>query len=269
MGNILWYPSSSAAYQQVIIPQIIATSWIIDFWLPTPNYLIDVSGNASSLIGIKGLNWTQANATFRPQINNFENIPCLTFNGTNQLLTLGSSALLNNVSGFTAGFASRLNVNPTTNRPIFYASTNVNTSIRFSDDFGRTSGIVGAAFRRLDTDTTRTISAGSTSTNPIIKVVRADYLTNTGDINVNGTSFGGTVSSSGGGNTSATNSVVINLGAAISTYFSGNLFAGFIANKYLTNSETDIMSGILAWTTNNQSRLISAHPFANYPPYLF
>ena len=265
-------------YQQAIAQRVLDDPFflgvnLVEMWIPTDNYLTNVSGACSSWRGVKqGITWTQSTAGNRPLISTFRGTPCLSFNGTSHTMSLPpwEFDITNNVPGFTIATVHAWSAAPTVNRIIFISQSGGDA--RISSYGGRTSGLEGSAFKRLDSDSESIQgSQGSIIANRLtVKIVSANYAANTNFTSNNGTIFTGVPSSSGPGNTSATSSSRIELGSyqANVAFFQGPIMMVVAVRAALSLQEAERLGGIMAWMTNSQSSLIGSHPYANNPPLI-
>lgn len=156
--------------------------------------------------------------------------PAVQFDGTNDVMALavGAQSLTNNVASasITAVAVNDGTGADTTQYVVFIsagATTNPRTCLaaRFS-----AANEVRAQGRRLDADSSRNTASAGASTAASIMTARHQYAANAMSAGLNGVFTVAQTYSSGAGNTSATNSTVVNIGALNSA---GSRLGGRIA----------------------------------------
>jgi hypothetical protein len=195
----------------------------------------DQSGN--------GYDATQGTSAARPTYiaSGLNGLPVVRFDGTDDRLALGASALgiLRNVAGATVFIAVKYS-STTGNFPSFYASTNgAITSVRLSIRTS-TTPTYQISGRRLDANSVETISSNqATSTSSvIIHTARADYQNTLMQQYINGTLDGQKTDFQTAGNTSDTDSIGILIGNnGASVFLNGDIAEIILYNRALNDSE--------------------------------
>lgn len=202
--------------------------------------------------GRANCNATQGTAGAMPvfEATGLSGKPGLRFtNASGQYLDIGSGALglTNSISGATLIMVMR-RVGTGLNQSQFFISTGASaTTARF---YWRVNGtqVRTGSYRRLDADVTSTGGTfGNSTTAPEIVSISADYVAGTVSEYVNG-ALSGTAAPASSGNTSATDSLAMQI---------GNIASGS------SNANNGYLSGILFWP-----RILSASELQQVHRYL-
>lgn len=174
-----------------------------------PSVWTDMSGNGS--------NASQSDPTKRPSIvtNALNGRQVRRFDGVNDILSLTTGlGMLRNVPGATVIAAYKWITSPTSYKTVFGASTGPGGFTRTGMAGGNVSQKLTSGGRRLDTDSFQSV----TSTNNVpasyfVHSVILDYANSDAFQYANGVIEGQTTSFQTSGNTSNTDSAVINIGS--------------------------------------------------------
>ena len=214
---------------------------------------------------------TQSGSTARPSrqtaVQNGRDV--VRFDGSNDILTFGSSALFRNV-GYAAIYVVRkINVLPVTNPPwIIGIETATSGFLRAVVDLNRgNTAKYGLGGRRLDADSFQSVQSSASYTTTSFEIQCGEFLYSSATARnvVNGTIDGSSTSFQTSGSTSNTNSAQINVGG---NPYGGVYFGGDIGEVIASYSAADRtkLEGYLAWKWGIQSSLPANHPYKNGPP---
>jgi hypothetical protein len=192
----------------------------------------DQSGN--------GYDATQSTTAARPTyiVSGLNGLPVVRFDGTDDRLALGASALgmLRNVAGATVFVVVKYST--VANNPAFLISTTSATSPRFLLRSSTTPRFQIVS-RRLDADSTVTISSAQSvpTSSFFIHSSIADFQNTLLQQFINGVKDGENTSFGTSGNTSDTDSNNITIGLLSVTYFTGDIAEIIVYNRALNTSE--------------------------------
>jgi hypothetical protein len=194
----------------------------------------DQSGN--------GFDATQATAGNKPTYKTsiLAGKPVVRFDGVGDELDFSGSALgiFNNVGGGTIIIVASDTNNAVgdTTHPFVRWSTNTTTNRIGIVSKNTGTSQFGALGRRLDASSSA-ISSGTFATGFHILIARADWTNNLLTLYIDGVAQTAVTFSSGGGNTSATNSNIAFIGGTASGFFANDIAEMFVFQRALTTDE--------------------------------
>lgn len=207
--------------------------------------------NSSTVSSTTGETWTINRSGSNPA--RIVSYPTLLFDTDDYLEVTGGLGILNNVPGCTV-FALRSYASFSGNPFIFAAAGGLDVT-RLGINVVSAGSLFQVGVRRLDSDSASSVTApGALLNDAIIQVGRVSYSTADAANFVDGALVGtsGTVGTAG--NTSATDSLRINIGALSSSpasqFFSGTLAALLVYNRALSTAERHLAERWLAARAN-------------------
>lgn len=225
----------------------------------------DKSGN--------GRNVSQATAASQPaySASNLNGKPGLVFDGSNDILGAGSTALLRNVSGCSVFVVFRYTTVPTVARiPFAILSNSGNARLQVASNL--TVGKHQILGRRLDADP---FQAAATSSQNIVAdtaIIQAGVITYSAATAaqwINGVLDGQNAAFQTAGNTQDTNSLGVFVGAgnaSITSPANCSFNECLIIHSALSTADRERMEGYLAWKWGLQASLPADHPYKTLPP---
>ncbi len=196
----------------------------------------DQSGN--------GYDATQSTTAARPTFiaSGLNGLPVVRFDGTDDRLALGSSALgmLRNVAGATVFVVVKYSNTAGANRTSFFISLGGSTSARVQIRTTTTPKyqVIG---RRLDADSSQNVASSqdTSTTNFVIHSAFFNYQNTLLQQYINGTLDGQKTDFQTAGNTSDTssNTILIGTDGALSAYLNGDIAEIIVYNRALNTSE--------------------------------
>jgi hypothetical protein len=196
----------------------------------------DLSGN--------GRHFTQSTDSKRPPLVNgvLNGFPVLRFDGTSQELA-GNTATLNTYNNKSGGsiFTVVRDVNPSGGNTVHFVLvfTNNAGSARATITTRNSSNIFQAGSRRLDSDTFRSSDFSPSNSNWNILNGQFNWAGNQLQLFVNNSGQAINTYSSGGGNTSATNSLSASIGNGANNFLSGDIAEIICYDRHLNATERD------------------------------
>lgn len=211
----------------------------------------------------------QSNSTYRPLFtaNNLNNLPVISFDGTNDCLENANSEALKNISSFSlivvAYYASQ---SLSVDRTLFFASTNT-TFTRFLVQATYVTNKYRCGGRRADTDSFGSVDSNSNrAVGIIIQSGNIDYSNASATVFVNGSLEGVNNAFKAPGNTSDTISAYTSVGGdRIAAYFNGYIaeIVGYLSVDVTTRQK---LEGYLAHKWGLTALIPSSHPYRYSPP---
>jgi hypothetical protein len=188
--------------------------------------------------------------------------------GSNDILTFGSSTLFRNVSYAAIYVVRKINVSPVTNPPwLVGISTSTAGFIRAVVDLNRgNTAKYGSGGRRLDANSFQSVQSSASYGTANFEIQCGEFLYSSATLRniINGTIDGTTTSFQTSGSTSDTNSAQIDIGGnPAGVFFGGDI--GEIVISY-TAADREKFEGYLAWKWGLQGNLPANHPYKNGPP---
>lgn len=219
---------------------------------------------------------TQSGTTARPsrQTTVQNGLDVVRFDGSNDILTRGTTTLLKNVSYAAIYTARKINVSPVTNPPwIFGCTTGTSGFLRAAIDLNRgNTGKYGSGGRRLDADSFQSVQSSGSYGTANFEIQCGEFLYSAATLRniINGTIDGSTTSFQTTGSTSNTDSAETLLGGnpfagSVTVFFNGDI--GEVIISY-TQADREKLEGYLAWKWGISGSLPANHPYKNGPPVI-
>ena len=199
------------------------------------------------------------------------NIPALSFDGVNDVLSLGATSLLNDAAGGSAFIVYRWRTVPSVAASVFVIQTG-SASARYQVGNTITFGKFESAGRRLDADTYQIAAVSAQNIVALSANIQSTVITYSAALGqqfINGTLDGQNAAFQTAGNTSSTNSAgtfigaVNNAGAQPAAVDIGELV---FLNSAASTGDRQKLEGYLAWKWGLQADLPSDHPYKLSPP---
>ena len=217
------------------------------------------------------INVIQSSSTLRPArktaIQN--GLDVVRFDGSNDIMTFGTSTLFRNVSYAAIYVVRKINVSPVTNPPwIIGVETATSGFLRAAVDLNRgNTAKYGSGGRRLDADSFQSVQSSASYGTANFEIQCGEFLYSAATLRnaINGTIDGSTTSFQTSGSTSNTNSAQINVGG---NPYGGVYFGGDIGEIIISHiaADREEMKGYLAWRWGLAGLLPANHPYKNNPP---
>lgn len=218
-----------------------------------------------------GINVIQSSSTLRPvrktAVQN--GLDVVRLDGSNDILTFGSSTLFRNVSYAAIYVVRKINVSPVVNPPwIVGVETATSGFLRAALDLNRGNTTkYGSGGRRLDGDSFQSVQSSASYGTAGFEVQCAEFLYSVATLRnvINGTIDGSTTSFQTSGSTSNSNSAQLNVGGNPygNVFFGGDI--GEVIISYIS-ADREKLEGYLAWKWGLQNSLPVGHPYKNAAP---
>jgi hypothetical protein len=253
-----WSPSDLPAVQAWFkadaIPEVDRVGNLVSRWVDS----------ASS-----GLFPVTATSTARPAFvaNAIEGKPVVRFDGVNDGLNRGASALVNNANGGMMIAVRRHSAVPTTTRTVAFLATGSSTANPRLTLRSSATGLPQSVARRLDANANVTVNAATAvPTTFQLHAIDANFVQGTLAQWVNGTAAGTATMTTG--LTSNTNAAGFGIGrgASAANYFAGDIAEVIVVRGAVSTADRQRLEGYLAHRWGLAAGLPASHPYRNSPP---
>jgi hypothetical protein len=195
----------------------------------------DQSGN--------GYDATQGSTAARPTFiaSGLNGLPVVRFDGTDDSLALGASALgmLRNVAGATVFLVVKYSNTTGANRTSFFLSNGTSATSARIQIRTTTTPRYQVSGRRLDADSSQNVASNqaTSTTNFVVQSAFFNYQNTLLQQYINGAKDGEKTDFQTAGNTSNTDSAAINIGTDSSSFLNGDIAEIIVYNRALNTSE--------------------------------